>query len=148
MCGIWIYIYIQAGRHFFRRPRGCCPYQKPAQRSRGPGARRPPSSPAARRRSLLGMDKTDASAVRIQISRTDPANPHSFVGQMSHNKSWTTFRVNLSAQYGLTLIYHKISHLSSALPLQLDDNTDLRQQSRGGNCQGILLDTQRRLTMH
>ena len=148
MCGIWIYIYIQAGRHFFRHPRGLRPYQKPRKATHAPRAPRPGSSAPRPAPVFLDMDKTDASAIRIQISRTDPANPHSFVGQMSHNKSWTTFRVNLSAQYGLTLIYHKISHLSSALPLQLDDNTDLRQQSRGGNCQGILLDTQRRLTMH
>ena len=122
MCGIWIYIYIQAGRHFFRHPRGLRPYQKPRKATHAPQRPRPGWSARARRRSLLDMDKTEASAARIQISRSETGKPHSFVRQMSHNKSWAKSFVNLSAYYGLALIYHKIRHLSSALPLQLDDN--------------------------
>jgi len=148
VCGICIYIYIQAGRHFFRHPRGLHPYQKPGKATHAPRAPRPPSSAPRPARSYCGMDKTEASVIRIQIRRSETGNPHSFVGQMSHNKSCATFPVNLSAHYGLTTLYHKISHLSSALPLQLDDNGPDQQQSRVGSCQGILLDTQRRLTMH
>lgn len=132
VCGICIYIYIQAGRPFFRHPRGLRPYQKPRKATHAPRAPRPATSAPRPGQVLFGMDKTEASAIRIQISRSETANPHSFVGEMSHNRSWTTFLANLSANYGLILIYHTFLNLSSALPLQLDDNEpDQRSPGRG-----------------
>ena len=129
------YVYISIYKRvatFSGTPGGSAPTKNRARQHMHPAPRAPAHRPRAPARSFWDMDKTEASVIRIQISRTDPANQHSFVGQMSHNKSWTTFRVNLSAQYGLTLIYHKMNHLSSALPLQLDDNEpDQRSPGKG-----------------
>ena len=116
-----IYLYT-GGPPLFPAPPGAAPLPKPCHATHAPRAPRPPSSAPRHGQVLLDMDKTEASVIRIQISRTDPANPHSFVARITYNWNCARFAVNLSAYHGLTLIYHKISHLSSALPLQLDDS--------------------------
>lgn len=101
---------------FSGTPGGVRPTKNRASAGKHPAPRAPAHRPAARRRPYWNMDKTELSVIRKQTSRAEPANPHSFVGRMSHNKSCTTFPVKVSATDGLTAIYHKFINLSSDPP--------------------------------
>ena len=125
MWHMYIYLYTSAPP-LFPAPPGASAQPKTVQAQAStprPAARR--HRPAARRRSLLGMDKTELSVNRKQTSRAKPANPHCFVGRMSYNLYLMTFDPKVSATDGLTLIYHKFSHLS--IERQQQSETDHRQ---------------------
>ena len=136
------YVYISIYRRtptFSGTPGGVRPTKNRASAAgdQGPAARR--HRPAARRRSLLGMDKTELSVNRKQTSRAKPANPHCFVGRMSYNLYLMTFDPKVSATDGLTAIYHNSGDLSSRRP---------RHARSLSAYHGHMSFTQRRLTMH